>query len=101
MSEPPKDENIPIDEHEKVYFRLIEENEAIKQENNLLKERINQLTAFLYQITNQYEEDFFNDSMAFMQRQSIIRAIKARLVMSPEIWDIVNKSKQSQTEPSG
>lgn len=79
------------------------ENELKREKNNVdilteqnmqLKNKVNELTALLFKMVNQYEQDFFEDSYTFMQRQNIVRAIKARIDMTPEVWEIVNKSKE-------
>lgn len=93
MSIEPKDSdnNKPENKKDEIAFDVLEENEK-------LKKKVNELIAFLYNITNQYEEDFFNDSMNFIQRQNIMRTIKGRLEMTPEVWAIVNKSKEPPTQ---
>jgi len=65
----------------------------LEEENKLLKQRVNELTALTYQVVNHFENEFFTN-------QSMLRAIRDRLVMTPEVWAIVNKSKESQEQPN-
>jgi len=65
----------------------------VKNENTHLKQRVNELTALTYQVVNHFENEFFTN-------QSMLRAIRDRLVMTPEAWAIVNKSKESQEQPN-
>lgn len=77
-----------IAEYEEAISKLTEDNKG-------LKKKVNELTALLYRLTDQFENDFFTYSSAFMNNQNISRNIKQRLAMTPEVWDIVNKSKQT------
>lgn len=65
--------------------------DTLEEENAQLKNRVNELTALCYQVTNHFENEFFNN-------QSIVRAIRDKLVMNPDVWAIVNKSKGQQEE---
>jgi hypothetical protein len=73
--------------------QLNQDSRSISQENIQLKQRVNELTALTYQVVNHFENEFFNN-------QTMLRAIRDRLVMTPEIWAIVNKSKEQQQEPN-
>ena len=63
--------------------------DTLEEENAQLKNRVNELTALCYQVVNHFENEFFNN-------QTMVRAIRDRLVMTPEVWTIVNKSRERQ-----
>lgn len=71
---------------------------TLQEENKQLKNKVNELTAFLFRIAEGYEQDFFMDTFTSIQRQNIIREIRNRIAVTPEILDIVNKSKQMPQE---
>lgn len=63
--------------------------DTLEEENAQLKNRVNELTALCYQVVNHFENEFFNN-------QTMVRAIRDRLIMTPEVWTIVNKSRERQ-----
>ena len=69
------------------------DEDALKYQEEIarLQNRVNELTALCYQVTNHFENEFFNN-------QSIVRAIRDKLVMNPDVWAIVNKSKEQQEQ---
>lgn len=91
MSEFEKEQNERYEHIQKGIHKLEDENTSIKTENEQLKQRVNELTALCYQVTNHFENEFFNN-------QSIVRAIRDKLVMNPDVWAIVNKSKEQQDQ---
>lgn len=87
-------------ESEERYAGLETSYSKLQEENEQLKTRVNELTALLYRITDQMDNDFFNYQASFMNNQNLAKSIKGRLAMTSEVWDIVNKSRQAQEEPN-
>ena len=87
--EPPTPEE-PLDS-ETITLKLQEELDAANK-------RINELTALIYRITKHFETRHFNYSMSHMEDQNMVRMIHSKIVMTPEIFDIVNKSMEQPTE---
>lgn len=69
-----------------------QEIKELREERNEARVRVNELTALCYQVTNHFESEFFNN-------QSIARTVRDKLIMTPEVWDIVNKSKRTPEQP--
>jgi len=65
--------------------------DVLAEQNEALQVRVNELTALTYQVVNHFENEFFNN-------QTMLRAIRDRLAMTPEVWAIVNKSKEKQQD---
>lgn len=72
---------------------IAEERETLAGENKALKQRVNELTALTYQVVNHFENEFFTN-------QGMLRQIRDRLVMTPDVWAIVNKSKEPPEQSS-
>jgi hypothetical protein len=76
--------------------KLTELTEQLKEKNA----RITELTAFLYNLLEQYQDDFMADSNAFMNRSMIAKQIRTKLKMTPEMYEIIHRSKE-QAEQNG
>lgn len=70
-------------------------DEQLEKENKQLKKKVNDLTILIYQVLDQDESDFFDDNVRTIERQNIRRMLKARFPLTPEMVEIVNKSKET------
>lgn len=76
------------------------EVERLNDENKVLKKKATDLTILIYQVLDQDESDFFDDNVRTIERQNIRRMLKARFPLTPEMVEIVNKSKEPPKQDS-
>lgn len=70
--------------------------DVLTKQNEELQNRVNELTALLYRMSEHFDTKSFNRTADSLDDQNLARNIKQRLRMTPEVWDIVNRSREQQ-----
>lgn len=59
-------------------------------------ERIIQLTAMCYTLARRVRNDSFSDNITAVSRQQMAEMAMNSLQMTPQVWDLVHKSEETQ-----
>lgn len=76
------------------------EMKRLNDENKESRKKLTDLTILIHQVLEQDEADFFDDNVRTIERQNIRRMLKARFPLTPEMVEIVNKSRETQPPSS-